>query len=210
MSFTAKDRGLRGNNGDYTPNTSIARTYKVDVVPYITKVYTNLAKNKVTNWSVYNRTALGHYAVASNEVLKIQGFNISGGVLKFKKTETTTVNASYDEESAGYIIPSTAITGNVSITVNSIESLNNINNNDAYGTAYNIAPGVDAVGAVYKDKKFYNRQPNGDNNNLLTDDLVLDIWQITSQAAKPNSGPLSQPVMAINPKNKQSPYIRNF
>ena len=204
-TVSAKDASNNQNTASTTQTNKTTQTsyYRMDIVPYITGIDTALSKLKKNNPSVYARTALGHYAVASNEVLKIQGFNINGGVLKFKKTETTTVNSSYSEESAGYIIPSTAITGNVSITVNSIESLNNINNNDAYGTAYNIAPGVDAVGAVYKDKKFYNRQPNGDNNNLLTDDLVLDIWQITSKAAKPNSGPLSQPVMAINPKNKQ-------
>ena len=185
-----------------TVETTATPHYRMDIVPYITEIKTALSNLKKGNPSVYARTALGHYAVASNEVLTIQGFNISGGLLKFKKTETATVTASYNESSAGYKIPSTAISGNMSITVNNIESLNNKNNNQAYGTAYDTAPSIDAIGTVYKDKKFYNRQPNGDNNNLLTDDIELDVWQINSQAAKPKSGPLSQPVMAISPTKK--------
>ena len=84
-----------------------------------------------------------------------------------------------------------------------VKSLNNMNNNGAYGKAYPDVPTVNSTGSIYKDRKFYNRQPNGDNNNKLTDDVVLDVWQLNSEAGKPNSGPLSQPVMAINPINKQ-------
>ena len=45
----------------------------------------------------------------------------------------------------------------------------------------------------------YNKQPNGDNNNLLTDDVVLDVWQFNSQAAVPKSGTIANPVMKISP-----------
>ena len=41
--------------------------------------------------------------------------------------------------------------------------------------------------------------PNGDNNNRLTDDVVLDVWQFNSEAAKPISGKIEQPVMKIRP-----------
>ena len=173
--------------------------YRMDVVPYIATIETSLGDLKKNNPSVYARTALGHYAVSSDEVLKIQGFNISGGTLKFTKSETETVLSSYDETKEGYLIPATAKSGHMSITVNEVESLNNINNNQAYGTAYETSPSIDSVGKVYKDKKFYNRQPNGDNNNLLTDDVILDIWEIDPMAVQPKNGSATQPVMAINP-----------
>ena len=75
--------------------------------------------------------------------------------------------------------------------------------NDSFGDAYSVAPSVGNTGEKSVYDNFYNRQPNGDNNNLLTDDLVLDVWQINSKVAKPAGGALTQPVMAINPVNGQ-------
>lgn len=68
-----------------------------------------------------------------------------------------------------------------SVTVNGIENINGLNNN--------ALP--------------YNMQKNGVNNDLLTDDIVFDVWKINSEAAKPTTGKngnsISQPVMCINP-----------
>ena len=202
VEVSAKDASNNQNTvGTKQTNTTTQTAYyRMDIVPYITSIETTLSKLKKNNPSVYARTALGHYAVSSNEVLKIQGFNISGGTLKFKKSETENVTATYDETEGGYLIPSTAISGSMSISVNGVEALNNVNNNQAYGTAYETAPNVDSVGSVYKDKKFYNRQPNGDNNNLLTDDVVLDVWEINSNVAQAQgSAYITEPIMKINP-----------
>ena len=65
--------------------------------------------------------------------------------------------------------------------MNNIGSLNNVNNNEASGD--------------------YNRQPNKQNNNILTDDVELAIWEINSKAAISESGELSEVVMHVNPLN---------
>lgn len=193
-----------------TPGTTSTTTeaptgcYKVDVVPYVTTIVTNLSALKKNNPSVYARTAKGHYGVSSSEILNIEGFNIAGATLKFEKTGGGNVTASYNanaggEGIGGYAIPSTAKSGNMSVVVNTIESLNNSNNNDAKGSYAGINSSDTGDKSVYDN--FYNRQPNGDNNNLLTDDIVLDVWQINSNAVVPISGVTSQPVMAINPTN---------
>ena len=75
--------------------------------------------------------------------------------------------------------------------------LNNINNNDAkgeYGTEDETITGdADIL------ENYYNRMANDDNNNLLTDDIFFDVWQFNTEAAKPISGAIADPVMKISP-----------
>ena len=216
ITVTAYDRGSPDGTGTYSgANDSelvssqsggddgtgtVTGFYVVDVVPYITGVTTKLSSLNKNDPSVYARTARGHYAVADKEQITIKGFNLTGGTVTYAK-EGGTVTDSYT--GAAKAIPAEAKSGEVSVTVNGIVSLNNKNNNDSKGSYtgtvdLSVKPTGDRT--VY-DIYYYNRQPNGDNNNLLTDDVVLDVWQINSQAAVPISGSVSQPVMAINPHN---------
>ncbi len=151
--------------------------YRVDVVPYITEVETSLSILKKKNPSVYTRTALGHYSVASNEEVKINGFNLD--------------NYTVD-------ISTISLSGEFAVRVNEVESLNNKNNNDSRGTYEKLNTITTGDYLVYSN--YYNRQPNNDNNNLLTDDIYFDIWQFDSEAIKPVSGGVDQPVMKIDPK----------
>ena len=159
-------------------------SYRVDVVPYITGITTKLGKLKQNNPSVYGRTALGHYTVSSDEEIIFAGYNLG---------DNTTLDISTLSSSGAY-----------DFEINGVKALHNENNNDSrgsYSKTVNLNDNPTGDKTIYDN--YYNRQPNGDNNNLLTDDIVFDIWGINSEAGKPKSGPLSQPVMAINPKNKQ-------
>ena len=60
---------------DNTPQTN-SDSITVDVVPYITKVTTNLSSINTSNPSVFNRTALGHYPIAEKDVVTMAGFNL--------------------------------------------------------------------------------------------------------------------------------------
>lgn len=158
--------------------------YIVDVVPYITGVETSLSSLKKKNPSVYARTAFGHYSVSENETVTISGFNLTEGISPVTKS-----------------ISELTTSGEFAITVNSVESLNNKNNNDSRGfydkTTENKAGDYD----IYSN--YYNRQPNNDNNNLLTDDIYFDIWQLNSKAVQANgAGLIAEPVMRINPVYK--------
>ena len=222
IQFTAMDKGspsLQSDNVVYanakssTPGTTSTKTgaltgcYRVDIVPYITRVLTSLDSLKKNNPSVYSRTAKGHYAVNAGEILNIEGFNVSGGTLKFVKTGGGNVTADYNanaggEGVGGYAIPATAKSGNLVVTVNSIDSLNNSNANDAKGSytqTVNLTTNPTGSKAIYTN--YYNRQPNGDNNNLLTDDVVLDIWQFKDAGISQTSGYITEPIMKVNPKN---------
>ena len=160
-----------------TDGTTNYPVYQMDVVPYVTKVSTSLSSLKQNNPSVFDRTALGHYPVRSNETVTFTGFNLGS-------------NTTLDISSLG-------TSGQYNLVVNNISALNNLNSNNAkgcYGTEISNT-------SSYNVKKTYayNRMPNNDNNNLLTDDIWFAVWQFNSEAAVPISGKIEQPVMKIRP-----------
>lgn len=160
--------------------------YRMDVVPYITGLDTLLTDLEVTNPSVYGRSALGKYPVyyyrqtttgsVNSEKFIVKGFNLSGGTVTFAGGSSASDKLGSDYS---ITIPDGAKSGKISISVNTVENLNNINNN----------------------KVEYNLQPNGQNNNLLNDDVELAIWEFNSKAAIAESGELSEVVMHVNPAN---------
>lgn len=212
IKFTAMDKGspkLVGENVSYanvksstpgnisTVDGALTGCYRVDIVPYITKVHTNLASLKVGNWSVYNRTALGHYPVSADETIELYGFNLGDETTK-PKYGTTVLTAPSDGK-ISFPVSNVSSSGELEITVNDVPSLNNKNYSNAKGAYSGTTNSATGDKNIYDN--YYNRQPNGDNNNLLMDDLVLDVWEITPQAVVPINGSASQPVMSINPVN---------
>lgn len=177
-------------------------TYQTDVVPYITGISTSLSSLKRNNPSVYSRTALGHYPVSSAENVAISGFNLKGATIS---DSAATANKVTLANSGSTISVANFTSGEIKATVNGIASLNNENSNDASGT-YSLTESGATIGTtgdetIYKTY-YYNRQPNGDSNNLLTDDVVLDVWEFNSDAATvKQSGYIVEPIMKINPKN---------
>ena len=157
-------------------------SYRMDVVPYITGVSTSLSSLKNNNPSVYNRSAQGHYPVKSDETVTLSGFNLGAN---------TSLNISNLSTSGAY-----------EITVNDIKSLNNLNNNNgkgSYNKTVDLATNPTGVYSTYAN--YYNRQPNNDNNNLLTDDIYFDVWQFKDAGISQSSGYITEPIMKVNPKN---------
>lgn len=216
--------------GETTHNPSVPGTtqttkdtptgyYKMDVVPYVYKVYTGLAKNKKMNWSVYNRTALGHYPVQSvvsnagsginmktttSEDVTLYGFNINHSSATITSgTKTFTVNGTgtlkINNATAGQLVFNVAqlSSGELNLTVNGKKIVNNINNNDAKGAATE-------PGRAYAN--WYNRQGNGDTNNNQTDDIVFDVWEFNDRAAVPINGLSTGINMEVNQKTGMLNY----
>ncbi len=146
-------------------------TLQIDVVPYITGLTTMLSDNGVE----YTRTAKGHWPVyerdGTDEKFVVNGFN-------FDKGNGALVDQSMTE--SGWLVVERGETNK------EVQSLNNINNNDAKlsGTDYDNA---------------YNRQPNGKNNNRLTDDVYVDVWQLAPSAASLGDQEIDTPIMKIKP-----------
>lgn len=192
----AKDKSITVSATDWKNNTSAtdaaqttaaAKTalYTVDVVPYVTGVGTELSSFYRSASSVYARTSTGRYPLHENESITFYGFNL--GNAPTVTLGDTTLDEGSNEVSLSDIVGgankatrttgSDAVSGEFKVTVNSLEAINNMSNNE----------------------KEYNQQPNGVNNNILTDDLYADVWQFKN-AAEPVNGGANYVTMKINPK----------
>ena len=200
--------------------------YQMDVVPYITGVTTSLSSMNENNPTIFSRTTNGHYPVymtmagnftaasATRETLTLTGFNLTGGIVTFANddskvasantTGTKTANLAND---LSFTIPNGAASGHISVSVKGVSNLNNTNNNEAHGsyecsdaTVTSLAE-IGSAGDNTTYNNFYNRQPNGANNNRLTDDVYIDVWQFNSEAVIPTNNSALDIMMKINPAN---------
>ena len=207
-----------------TTTTTNTPYYSMDVVPYVSSLTTSLSGFQSGNPSVYDRTALGHYPVYMThaqgngaytyETIEVNGFNLYGTKMKFENVAVPTAIGAYKDQAADGTYPdaaSLAETKHYRVTLpadlksgeiavwsddsGTIKSLNNLNNNDAKGK---VTDSTTTEAGGYTG--CYNRQPNGINNNRLTDDLVIDVWDLNSKAATPkgDSNFISDIVMKIN------------
>ena len=208
MSTTATEQTTKAIN---------TARYKVDVVPYVTELTTTLSKIERKNHSVYGRTATGKYPVyyytkdstgsASSETVGVEGFNLTGGTVTLERTGstletplTTTASLTAGSDGLKFEIPANAKTGKLSVTVNELVTLNNVNATDSKGSFEDL---TDASSLYDNYKHYYNRCPNNVNNDLLNDDVEVAIWGINAQSGKSDSGEISEVSMHVNPQNGQ-------
>lgn len=193
FSIVATDKkGANGGNAS-TPDTAVSAAdetgqkwiggkYQMDVVPYVREIKTSLSDFSRGAPSVYARTARGHYPVRAGDKITLDGWNLG------ENPSVILGNTSLGRGTT-LIIPTTVSSGNLEVSVNSVSALNNKNKNDAGMVTENSLPSFG-----------YNRQPNGVNNDTLTDDLKIDVWEFKN-AAEPVNGKASDVTMKINPKD---------
>lgn len=157
---------------DVSYSTGTKNYYKMDVVPYVTEIVTNLSSYSLDNPSVYARSSVGSYPVYEGEEIEIKGYNLGQGIASVTINEKTVTLDSSNKMT----VDSSVSSGTVSVSVNNISAVNNLNKNDAIGSYSGSASDNDYANC-------YNRQPNGVNNNLLTDDLSLDVWNFKTAAS---------------------------
>lgn len=191
-----KDKNITISATDWTErNTSVAGTvqttvnaktarYTVDVVPYVTGIGTELSAFYRGASSVYARTSTGRYPLHEDESITFYGFNLgtpevalNGTTLSSGEKEVSLSDIVSGSNKATRTTGTTAKSGAFTVSVNSLQAINNMNDNT----------------------KEYNQQPNNVNNNTLTDDLYADVWQFKN-AAEPVSGGAKYVTMKINPK----------
>ena len=141
-----------------------------------------------------DKTAL---ASVTYEKITIEGFNLkNSAAVNLSGGETSLP----DSGEYSFTIPASAKSGEISVTVNGVESLNNMNNNGSKGSYTGTTSDAQGSYSVYAN--YYNRQPNKVNNNTLTDDVFLDIWDFNSKAALAyGDGLVDNLEMKINPAN---------
>ena len=209
VNVLVKAKDARGDSGNGLESSSTGSTdesdtvypnnrpsYTMDVVPYITSLTTKLSSLKKTNPSIYNRTAKGHYPVYIY-------YNMDGTVQSdgYEQFTVNGFNLTADGSPITKTLESSSASGNYTVTINDVPSLNNKNENNAQGSYGYVLSTIASQGDADVYANFYNRQPNGANNNNLTDDVILDIWEFNPKAVQPKSGTLDQPIMKINPTN---------
>ncbi|HPS44782.1 MAG TPA: hypothetical protein PK542_09875, partial [Treponemataceae bacterium] len=124
-------------------------------------------------------------------------------------SHTTTLGSADTTTYSGYTVYPAAVStlksGAVSVALPgldksgnavSVVSLNNLNKNDARGSFAGTTSSVTGDYSVYAN--YYNRQPNNESNNMLTDDVYLDVWKVKN-SAQSQSGTLTEPIMRIVP-----------
>lgn len=157
---------------DVSYSTGTTNYYKMDVVPYVTEIVTNLSSYSLDNPSVYARSSVGSYPVYEGEEIEIKGYNLGRGIASVTINGNTVSLDGNNKMTVGSSVSS----GTVSVSVNSISAVNNLNKNDAIGSYSGSASDNDYANC-------YNRQPNGVNNNMLTDDLYIDVWNFKTAAS---------------------------
>jgi hypothetical protein len=156
----------------YNSNSmSSSSSMVVDILPYVTSVSTSLSNAYSSAPSVFNRSAQGYYPIANTGVATLTGYN-----LYYSGSTTVTLNgvgaylalSSQSKTSLTATLSSGATSGALTLKVNGIQADNNINNNSASLT-------TSSGTTVY-----YNQEPNGTNNQLLTDDLDFWVWSFNT------------------------------
>lgn len=206
LTVTATDGGTN-DSAKATVNTAAEKRtalYTVDVVPYVTNVKTMLSTvggKEEAAWSTYGRTSTGAYVAGQSwaknsgitgkpgaETVTLYGFNLAGGTVESSNGGSATLSTVSDTDNSFKFSVEGFKSGDYTVTVNDIPSINNINSNDSSGSY----KGSDAA-------QMYNRMPNGTTNNNLTDDFKMNIWDIRYDAATSQGGTLKEAVMRIAP-----------
>lgn len=212
FSIIATDWKNNTSAAGTTQTTANAKTamYTVDVVPYITQLWTGLSETKPNNPSMYARASTGEYVVrgktsgatykdssSEGESITVYGWNLNNSpILKLGATEiverstaeNTNENVKAGTYGISFVVPDIK-SDLLTVTVAGIQNLNNMNNNDAHGSAAENPDSYDG---------YYNRQPNGDNNNKLTDDVELHIWDFKN-AVTPSGAAAKYVHMKVGP-----------
>lgn len=180
------DKEITISAKDWKENEGAGNVYRIDVVPYVTQVWTGLSEYERTYASMNNRASTGEYPVRVGEKITLYGWNLSGStstvtVGSEKISTTTIVHNNYTDIIRNadiglqFELPDIA-SGEVNVEINTVPALNNINNDDSHGTAKEISATTDTEKAIADYSNYYNRLPNGQNNNILNDNLKFDVW----------------------------------
>ena len=119
VSVTADDGASR--TGDTNPSVTDAIT-QIDVVPYITGITRTATKKSNTTM---NRSTYGEYPIAVGDTITVEGFNLGTAF----KVGTTSITGTEVVAKEKYTLSGITNSGELTVTVNGMTSLNDKNNN---------------------------------------------------------------------------------
>jgi len=182
-----------------TPNT-LPKTINVNVVPYISDVVTGLS-GAYTPSSAFARSANGWYPVRESEEITIKGFNL--GAANYTGVRINTTNLTYDATTTGTIaagnfriVSKNEIKANVGTTATSgalsvrVGSNTDGNRTESINNTASIRKFLVGTNNTETNRVHYNWEPNGVNNDNLTNDRKLYVW---------NTGYVINDTVMLNP-----------
>lgn len=219
--------GTAPANGDYS-NAAVTYNnpfYQMDIVPYITAIKTtNRTNSGLKDNNI--RSASGKYSVIKGttaDFITVEGFNLNVSdariVTEARRSALTTAWTDADIT----LTPTSKATdftsfkgrnnlsksGYLEVLVNGVRAMNNINNDNAYGTAKNES-GVQltsANAAVTDFENAYNREPDyyTTKNVQLTDNRYIRVFDMRDTGVENGY----YPVMLMNGNNPVFGYVDN-
>lgn len=161
--------------------------YKVDVVPYITGITTELSSGNKKRPTILSRSALGYYPVRRGSSLTVNGFNLNGTSSRVDIGSSTNLTPTNESTKNSLIVSvgtaTTFMTGNVVAKVGDSTNGYVVSLNNDTAKSVTTGTGANAVTRIIE----YNTEPNGQNNDLLTDERrvkVVDVYTTTDPEDK--------------------------
>ena len=219
---TAPNASSEALNATADITTNNVPYYQMDVVPYISSIETELGNSNPLNRSISARSATGKYSVWrkqltnaptwQSEQIRVKGFNLTptaanrftlskdtdglnAGRTAYDGTAVQILNANVTQvvDKKEYLVSLADITAsgylNMAIVSGSdfIPTTNNVNDDEAKGSY---------AGSLASN--YCNREPNAINNDVLTDNRWIDLWQTT---ATTNTGDIRMVDMEVSGNN---------
>ena len=154
---------------------------RVDIVPYITGI---VRGNTTISGGTMNRSNIGRYPVAEGETLKVSGYNLgtSGSwTVGTNNTTTSYTGTKADDGTYSFSMIVPARSGNLSVNVNSISSLNNDNDN------------------TQENNKESFKMSGTSTSYSASDNRYLSVWNLGNYFNNTSDGAeLQQPVMTAD------------
>lgn len=184
---------------DATTSDELTGYYPVRVVPYITSVArtgSTIAEGSGTSGNI-NRSKLGHYSVAEGEELTVYGWNFGESASWSVGTSTgnSASPAAGNQNLYSFTMTVPSVSGALSVTSNSVISVNNSNSNPAI-SGNKITNGVE--GANGNNAENYSMRGNS-TVYYASDDRYFDVWALGNGFANTTGGAEFQmPVMTAS------------
>ena len=158
--------GAVTKSGTSVTEGALTSSYKMDVVPYITGIKTDLSDGNKKRPTILSRSALGVYPVRRGSNFTVEGFNLNGtGSTVTIGTHDYTPGSGTTQNSLIITTDANSTSSVVSAKVGTVTSLNN-------KTLKTV---------------LYNQEPNGQNNDNLTDKRelhIVDVYTTTDKEDK--------------------------
>jgi hypothetical protein len=181
-------------NGNNAPASTT-----VNIVPYIAEVITPLTAANSANPSAFNRSALGWYPVREDDYIHIRGFNFNGGSTGVQVNGTTLngiAAATAGANVGGITVPSGVRTSTyITARVDSDATAGNATNAITSGALVLTVNSIQSFNNRNNDAPAYNKEPNNLNNNTLNDDRRLYVW---NTGVMINDNNLQNPIMRMS------------